>query len=405
MHAPLEHWKMNHIYVLVVLLADLGGKHGDRATFSLMVSAYEPQPQDLIVRTINATGTRIQRGIGFDGNLSRTPAGLDGTLDAEQKASEARCRNYHWTRPDYIRWTSHDTPILTTKQQRHDLDTIPPPPLLWAFPGSGAPWLRLVLEHTSGHLTGSVAVDQLVAPLLPGETHGCDRGVLLLHADAQQHKIQRLVDSPVKYVCNRKASNLHDPFAKVVVLVRNPFDTLWECYLREMYAKHDLTPGGKVKKGSSVVNAQHGMLRKAAFEQVEFRARAVELAKQWVEFQEGLALWEKKMPHSTLVVQVLIKGQLLILVVSCFVSFLSLSLFRKELWKRLHRQQGCCFLSTTVATCSMLACPPSCSPSTSLCVCVCYFIRFSWNNSSVCRPWGQVLLQEKKLSGNLGCVA
>lgn len=295
--------------IFLLTVAEQRGSHG-----------YEPQPQDLIVQTINATATRLQRGVHADGNLSRTPAGLDGTLAAEQQASEARCRNYHWTRPDYIRWTSHDSPHQASKQQRHDLDAIPPPPLLWAFPGSGAPWLRLVLEHASGHLTGSVAVDPVVATLLPGETHGCDRGVLLLHADAQQNKIKRLVESPIKYVCNHKASNLRDPFSKVVVLVRNPYDSLWECYLREMYAKHDLSPGGKVKKGPASINAQHGMLRKKVFEHVDFRTRAVELAKEWVEFQEGLAVWEKKLPHGTLVVQVnVVNVNVLVFVVSVFV--------------------------------------------------------------------------------------
>ena len=122
-------------------------------------------------------------------NLSRTPAGLDGALAHEQAASEARCRNMYTAQPDFIRWTSDKSPYLATKQNRHDLDEIPPPPLIWAFPGSATPWLRLVLEYVSGHLTGSVETDPSVVGLLRGETHGCDRGVLALHADAVDHKV------------------------------------------------------------------------------------------------------------------------------------------------------------------------------------------------------------------------
>ena len=99
--------------------------------------------------------------------------------------------------------------------------TPPPPPLLWAFPGSGAAWVRLLLEYSTGYYTGSIARDPGVVAVLPGEGHGCDRGVLCLHADAQRNRVARLVSSPIKYVCNAKVSNLNEPFSKVVVLVRN----------------------------------------------------------------------------------------------------------------------------------------------------------------------------------------
>jgi len=104
--------------------------------------------------------------------------------------------------------------------------------------------------------------------LLPGEAHGCDRGVLLLHADALRHKIARLEKSPIKYVCNTKPSSLRETFAKVVVLVRNPYDTLWEAYMRELWRRHDVTQAGRPRPGPASVNAQHGLVRKALFEQV-----------------------------------------------------------------------------------------------------------------------------------------
>jgi hypothetical protein len=176
--------------------------------------------------------------------------------------------NHHSAQRDFIRWTDPSNAYLATKQSRHDLAEVPAPPLLWAFPGSAAPWTRLLVEYASGHLTGSVEEDPAVAALLPGESHGCDRGVLLLHADALRHKIARLEKSPIKYVCNTKPSSLRETFTKVVVLVRNPYDTLWEAFMRELWRQHDLTPAGRTKAGPSAVNAQHGLIRKSLFEQV-----------------------------------------------------------------------------------------------------------------------------------------
>jgi hypothetical protein len=40
-----------------------------------------------------------------------------------------------------------------------------------------------------------------------------------------------LCNDKVKYVCNTKVSNLRDPFAKVIVVVRNPYDTIWEAFM------------------------------------------------------------------------------------------------------------------------------------------------------------------------------
>lgn len=238
-------------------------------------------------------------------NLTHAPPGLDGALSQEQAASEARCRNSHAARRDFIRWTSEASAHAPTKQHRADVETIPAPPLLWAFPGSGAPWVRLVIEYTTGHLTGSVKADPIVAPLLPGEAHGCDRGVLLLHADAAATKLNRIETSPIKYVCNTKPSNLGAKFTRVVALVRNPYDTVWEAFLREAYRKHDLAPGGRRRRqgAQGAVHAPLGLLRKAFFDQLEFRERAQALAVEWAGFLAGAAVLEKKRPHDTLVVQ------------------------------------------------------------------------------------------------------
>jgi hypothetical protein len=46
------------------------------------------------------------------------------------------------------------------------------------------------------------------------------------HPNASSH-----VAPKVKYVCNTKVSNLREPFAKVVIVVRNPYDTIWEAYM------------------------------------------------------------------------------------------------------------------------------------------------------------------------------
>ena len=141
-----------------------------RASTLSGVSAFDVQDARSIEAAVNASvedlhKLRFAGGVGLgrlhhpSGNLSRTPPGVDGALAAEQAALEARCRNMFTAQPDFIRWTSPESSHLASKQNRHDLDVIPPPPLLWAFPGSGASWLRLLTEYISGHLTGSVDVD------------------------------------------------------------------------------------------------------------------------------------------------------------------------------------------------------------------------------------------------------
>jgi predicted oxidoreductase (fatty acid repression mutant protein) len=266
------------------------------------------QDTDTILRTINASIdaiSRLKRPTAY--NLSHAPPGLDAQdYESEQfQHQQAKCRNQQISRPDYIMWTSHESSHHLTRQNRLDLNEIPPPALLWAFPGSASPWLRLLIEYATGHLTGSVATDTTVTSILGGETHGCDRGVLLLHADALQNKIARLIDSPIKYICNKKISNLKSSFTRIVMVVRNPYDTLWECYMREMYEKHSLLPSGKLRKSATaVVESKFGMIRKLYFEQVHFRERMEVLASEWIEYLEAMETWEKKFPHTHLMVQI-----------------------------------------------------------------------------------------------------
>ena len=159
---PSKSWNYGNCFASTWLASPLSG-----------VSAFDLQDAQSIEAAVNASvedlhKLRFAGGVGLgrlhhsSGNLSRTPPGLDGALAAEQAASEARCRNMYTAQPDFIRWTSPESPHLASKQNRHDLDVIPPPPLLWAFPGSGASWLRLLTEYISGHLTGSVDVDPTV---------------------------------------------------------------------------------------------------------------------------------------------------------------------------------------------------------------------------------------------------
>ena len=194
---------------------------------------------------------------------------------------------------------------------------MPPPPLLWALPGSGAAWVRLLLEYSTGYFTGSVARDPGVASILPGENHGCDRGVTCLHADAMKHPMKRLIHSPIKYVCNSKLSSIKGRFTRIVALVRNPYDLIWEAYLSEIHRKIDLPQmrleqqqqqqqhNQQYRRRPNAINAKHGMVRLANFEQVAWRQRALALAKQWVAYLEGVEKWAKDLgPHAVLTVQV-----------------------------------------------------------------------------------------------------
>lgn len=55
------------------------------------------------------------------------------------------------------------------------------PPLLWSFPGSGNTWVRLVLEHASSILTGSIYHEMEMVKLLPGEMT-CNASSLVIKA-------------------------------------------------------------------------------------------------------------------------------------------------------------------------------------------------------------------------------
>ena len=210
-------------------------------------------------------------------------------------ATEARCRNAHTSKREFIRWTSRQN-IRSTGKNVADI-----PPLLWAFPGSNAAWVRLLIEYSTGYYSGSVNREKDVETILPGEAHGCDRGVICIYADAQENKVARLMNSPISYICNTKVSNLMEPFQKVVVLIRNPYDCIWQAYMRALLRKR---AGKRIAGQSPPISAKRGMIRRSEFEHIEWRQRALTMANEWVIFVNGAGKWERKLPHSTLIIRV-----------------------------------------------------------------------------------------------------
>ena len=94
------------------------------------------------------------------------------------------------------------------------------PAVLASFPGSGNTWTRMLLEYGSGIYTGSVYDDVDLMRLMPAE--GVDTGAVIA---VKAHL------NPAKYMPQTTA-------ARILLLVRHPFDAIWSEYQRRVSGGH-----------------------------------------------------------------------------------------------------------------------------------------------------------------------
>jgi hypothetical protein len=125
------------------------------------------------------------------------------------------------------------------------------PTLLWTFPGSGSGWVRLLIEHATGYLSGSVYGDLSLLEHFPGE-YMCSKEVALIKAHPTTHDYRELERGFFNHRC--KTINRFD---KAVMIVRNPYDAIWSDHNRKITRSHV----GKIlekdfKKKEWVINAK-----------------------------------------------------------------------------------------------------------------------------------------------------
>lgn len=103
------------------------------------------------------------------------------------------------------------------------------PPVLYSYPGSGNTWLRLLVEYATGYYTSSHYNDKKLVKELPGEAHCCDNSTILLklHPQISGYPFRRGIKSEA-----------------VVMLIRDPFDSLWSHFNIHVTRTHNM----KVKR-------------------------------------------------------------------------------------------------------------------------------------------------------------
>lgn len=135
------------------------------------------------------------------------------------------------------------------------------PPLLFSFPGSGNTWVRLLIEYSTGILTGSLYDDLKLVGVLPGEMQ-CSAHESAIKAHPTYHNIKDLrkgeIITGTKHKCKKGDV---ESFQRVAVILRDPYDAIWSEYEREFSESHT-----------------GGILRKK-FSSKDFEKKAIELAK------------------------------------------------------------------------------------------------------------------------------
>jgi hypothetical protein len=108
------------------------------------------------------------------------------------------------------------------------------PPLLYTFPGSGNTWTRLLIEYGTGILTGSMYNDGSLVKILPGELH-CDRTVSVIKCHPFHYPFTRLKTGSVYRKCMSARLRF---FTRAILVIRNPYDSIWSDYQRYVTESH-----------------------------------------------------------------------------------------------------------------------------------------------------------------------
>ncbi len=130
--------------------------------------------------------------------------------------------------------------------------------MLYTFPGSGNTWGRLLIEYATGVYTGSVYNDPKLLGPLPGE-FTCNWKVSAVKVHPHTHPFRELNRYVVAFSLPHslyslthslahsgdfksdnlkcKKGNVHK-FKRAILLIRNPFDSIWSEYQRRVTQSH-----------------------------------------------------------------------------------------------------------------------------------------------------------------------
>lgn len=111
------------------------------------------------------------------------------------------------------------------------------PAMLYTFPGSGNTWGRLLIEHATGIFTGSVYNDQSLLDALPGE-FTCDWRVSVVKVHPHTHTFADLYSGHFASDNGKCKRGGVMRFERAVLLIRNPFDSIWSEYQRRVTQSH-----------------------------------------------------------------------------------------------------------------------------------------------------------------------
>jgi len=105
------------------------------------------------------------------------------------------------------------------------------PPMLYTFPGSGNTWCRLLIEHATGILTGSVYNDKTLLEALPGEFK-CNWQVSAVKVHPHTHTFDDLRTGRFHSDDGKCKRGKVQKFERAILLIRNPFDSIWSEFQR-----------------------------------------------------------------------------------------------------------------------------------------------------------------------------
>lgn len=111
------------------------------------------------------------------------------------------------------------------------------PPLLYTFPGSGNTWSRLLIEYATGIYTGSVYNDGTLLKPLPGE-FTCNWQVSVVKAHPHTHPAIEFINGHFNSDENKCKRGGIPRFERAVLLLRDPFDSIWSEFQRRVTQSH-----------------------------------------------------------------------------------------------------------------------------------------------------------------------
>jgi hypothetical protein len=109
--------------------------------------------------------------------------------------------------------------------------------MLYTFPGSGNTWCRLLIEYSTGIYSGAVYNDDKLLEALPGE-FTCNHRVSVVKVHPHTHGFEELRTGTFNSDNNKCKKGEVQRFKRAILLIRNPFDSIWSEFQRRVTKSH-----------------------------------------------------------------------------------------------------------------------------------------------------------------------